>query len=241
MKKTIGTITAALILLIIARGVPVNAPYVAIAVIQFKPDAGNPEKLLAAHLPKDDPSVTLKPVPNSQLFQILVSASDPRVAEKRADQIALTLQSQLNGPDGSAKTLLILQKASAPAPAPSSSPSPPQSDSKSSATSAPVATSVPATGDQRRGMAQRVLEELRLLDSATDQYAIETNKQTGFRPTFTDLKNYLKAGTRLYDTGADPLGTPYGPFTVDSIPKVSDSTFNALSDVANEDFWSPYK
>jgi hypothetical protein len=90
-------------------------------------------------------------------------------------------------------------------------------------------------------MAQRILEELRLLDSATDQYAIETNKQSGFRPTFTDLKNYLKAGTRLYDTEADPLGTPYGPFTVDSIPKVSDSTFNALSDVANEDFWSPYK
>jgi len=74
-----------------------------------------------------------------------------------------------------------------------------------------------------------------------DQYAIETNKQTGANPTFDDLKNYLKAGTTLYTSGNDMFGNSYGPFTVDSVPKVTTSAFNVLSDVAPDAFWSPYK
>ena len=93
----------------------------------------------------------------------------------------------------------------------------------------------------RREQAVSTLEDLRLLDSAADQYAIETNKVTGAHATFGDLKNYLKPGTRLYNTGADVLGHTFGPFTVDSIPLVSPETFNALSDVADPTFWSPYK
>jgi|GEM_PF-377805 len=93
----------------------------------------------------------------------------------------------------------------------------------------------------RPGQAKRVLQDLRLLDSAIDQYAIETNKTSGFNATFGDLKNYLKSGTPLYNTGADVFGNPYGPFTVDSIPKVPEATFNTLSDVADDSFWSPYR
>ena len=59
--------------------------------------------------------------------------------------------------------------------------------------------------------------------------------------TFNDLKNYLRTDTPLYKTGADVFGHPYGPFTIDSIPTVSTETFNALSDVADDSFWSPYK
>jgi prepilin-type N-terminal cleavage/methylation domain-containing protein len=94
---------------------------------------------------------------------------------------------------------------------------------------------------RKRSQATRVLEDLRMLDGAIDQYAIETNKTSGVNPTFADLKNYLKTGTTLYSTGADIFGVPYANFTVDSIPKVSTSTFNALSDVADSSFWSPYK
>jgi hypothetical protein len=36
------------------------------------------------------------------------------------------------------------------------------------------------------------------------------------------------------------FGNAYGPFTVDSVPKVPTSTFNNLSDVAPNTFWSPY-
>jgi len=93
---------------------------------------------------------------------------------------------------------------------------------------------------RRRTEAVRILEDLRLLDYATDHYALETNKIAGFNPTIGDLKNYIKTGTQLYDTGADLFGDNYGPFTVDSIPKVSDSAFNSLSDVADASFWSPY-
>jgi hypothetical protein len=32
----------------------------------------------------------------------------------------------------------------------------------------------------------------------------------------------------------------YGPQTVDALPHVSDSTYDSLSDVAPDPFWSPY-
>ena len=93
---------------------------------------------------------------------------------------------------------------------------------------------------RKRSQATRILEDLRLLDSATDQYAIETNKISGMNPAFGDLKNYLKTGTTLYNTGTDLFGDTYGPFTVDSISGVPGAAFNALSDVAPPSFWSPY-
>lgn len=93
---------------------------------------------------------------------------------------------------------------------------------------------------RKRSQASRVLEDLRMLDSATDQYAIETNRSTGFNPLLADLKNYIKTGTQLYSSGADIFNNPYGPFTVDSVPQVNTATFNALSDVAPAAFWSPY-
>ena len=93
---------------------------------------------------------------------------------------------------------------------------------------------------RKRSQATRILEDLRLLDSAADQYAIETSKISGMHPSFSDLKNYVKTGTQLYLTGADIFGDTYGPFTVDSIPQVPTSAFNALSDVAPSAFWSPF-
>ena len=62
---------------------------------------------------------------------------------------------------------------------------------------------------RKRSQATRVLEDLRMLDSALDQYAIETSKTSGFPATFTDLKNYLKTGTQLYSTGTDIFGNQY--------------------------------
>jgi prepilin-type N-terminal cleavage/methylation domain-containing protein len=93
---------------------------------------------------------------------------------------------------------------------------------------------------RKRTHATRVLEDLRLIDHAIDQYAVETNKSAGMSPTFTDLKVYVKANARLYNTGRDIFNRRYGPFTVDSFPQVPRRTFIALSDVADTDFWSPY-
>src|SRR5215210_5079837 len=95
---------------------------------------------------------------------------------------------------------------------------------------------------RKRSQATRILEDLRMLDAAVDQYAIETNKQTGFGAGLADVKNYLKVGTTLYTSGADMFGNAYGPtFTVDSVPKVPTSAYNVLSDVAGPEFWSPYR
>ena len=93
---------------------------------------------------------------------------------------------------------------------------------------------------KKRSQATRVLDDLRMLDSAIDQYSIETAKISGMQPSNEDLKPYLKHGTSLYNTFQDSFGHPYGPFTVDEIPKVSRETYNAFSDIADVDFWSPY-
>jgi prepilin-type N-terminal cleavage/methylation domain-containing protein len=93
---------------------------------------------------------------------------------------------------------------------------------------------------RKRSQASRILNDLRLIDSAVDQYAIETNRSTGFTVNTTDWTNYLKKGSKLYNTGSDILGNGYGSQTVDSLPKISNATWLALSDVADANFWSPY-
>jgi len=93
---------------------------------------------------------------------------------------------------------------------------------------------------RKRSQATRIMEDLRLLDEATDMYAMENSKTSGMNPTFIDLKAYIKTGTVLYNTGADLFGDSYGPFTVDAVIAVPTAAYNNLSDVAPIAFWSPY-
>ncbi len=93
---------------------------------------------------------------------------------------------------------------------------------------------------RKRSQASRILNYLRLIDAAVDQYAIETNRRTGDTVGVTDWANYLKKDTVLYNTASSLLGTAYGPQTVDSIPQVPSADYDVLSDVAGTGFWSPY-
>ena len=93
---------------------------------------------------------------------------------------------------------------------------------------------------RKRSQASRILNDLRMIDSAVDQYAIETNRSTGNAVAITDWTNYLKKGTALFNTGKSLLGTSYGSQTVDTIPQVTSADYAVLSDVANTGFWSPY-
>jgi type II secretory pathway pseudopilin PulG len=97
---------------------------------------------------------------------------------------------------------------------------------------------------RKRSQATRILEDLRIIDSAIDQYAIEANKSGGATVNWTDVQAYLKRGSVIYNSnGVDLLGAALGnagAFSVDSIPKLSSTTFNKLSDVAPATFWSPY-
>jgi prepilin-type N-terminal cleavage/methylation domain-containing protein len=93
---------------------------------------------------------------------------------------------------------------------------------------------------RKRGQASRVINDLRQIDSAVDQYALENHLVAGAPITTAAWSGYLKKGTILYSTGLDVLGNAYGAQTVDIAPKVPAATWNALSDVAGTDFFSPY-
>jgi prepilin-type N-terminal cleavage/methylation domain-containing protein len=93
---------------------------------------------------------------------------------------------------------------------------------------------------RKRSQASRILNDLRMIDSAVDQYAIETNRKTNDGVGVVDWTNYLKKGSNLYNTGKSILGTTYGPQTVDTIPQVPSVDLGVLSDVAGTGFWSPY-
>ena len=97
---------------------------------------------------------------------------------------------------------------------------------------------------RKRSQATRILEDLRIIDSATDQYAIESYKSTGDPVAWTDIQVYLKTGSVIYNSGGvDMLGGLYNntsTFSVDSVPKLSSTTFTKLSDVAPASFWSPF-
>ena len=94
---------------------------------------------------------------------------------------------------------------------------------------------------RKRSQATTILNDLRLIDSAIDQYAIETNKATGASVAPSDWATYLNnKGSKLTATQADLFGNGYGTQTVDSLPKVSAASYNALSDVTDAAFWSPF-
>jgi prepilin-type N-terminal cleavage/methylation domain-containing protein len=93
---------------------------------------------------------------------------------------------------------------------------------------------------RKRSQATRILNDLRMIDSAVDQYAIETNKSTNNPVAVGDWTNYVKKGSALYNTGKSILGSSYGAQTVDTIPQVPPSDLASLSDVAGTGFWSPY-
>ena len=93
---------------------------------------------------------------------------------------------------------------------------------------------------RKRSQASRILNDLRMIDAAVDQYAIETNRSTGNTVAVQDWTNYLKKGSQLYNSGNSLLGSAYGTQTVDTIPKVPSGDYAVLSDVASTGFWSPY-
>jgi prepilin-type N-terminal cleavage/methylation domain-containing protein len=93
---------------------------------------------------------------------------------------------------------------------------------------------------RKRSQASKILNDLRMIDAAVDQYAIETNRTTGNTVNTVDWTNYVKKGSILYNTGADLFGNAYGVQTVDVIPQVPSADYTALSDVAGTGFWSPY-
>ena len=93
---------------------------------------------------------------------------------------------------------------------------------------------------RKRSQATRILNDLRHIDSAVDQYALENNRIAGFTVPVADWTRYLKPGTPLAETGSDILGHTFGPVSVDSLPAVPAASKTTLSDIVDDAFWSPF-
>jgi prepilin-type N-terminal cleavage/methylation domain-containing protein len=93
---------------------------------------------------------------------------------------------------------------------------------------------------RKRSQASKIINDLRMIDSAMDQYAIENAKKSGDAIAVADWTNYVKKDTVLYATGQDLFGNDYGDQVVDVLPKVPATTKSNLSDVTDDTFWSPF-
>jgi len=96
-----------------------------------------------------------------------------------------------------------------------------------------------------RTQATACKEDLRQIDQAVDQWAMEKNKKTGDAVTVTDLAAYIKANTSLYASlvaGAakDSLGSAVVIPVVGTTLTVPAATATATSAVADGTFWSPF-
>src|SRR5207245_7514539 len=63
---------------------------------------------------------------------------------------------------------------------------------------------------RKRSQATTVKNDLRLIDAAIAQYAVETNKQTGDPVYVDDWLDYIKQNINLYDTAQALFGNDYG-------------------------------
>ncbi len=93
---------------------------------------------------------------------------------------------------------------------------------------------------RKRSQASKILNDLRMIDAAIDQYAIENGKKTGDPVAVVDWTNYVKKDSTLFVTGQDLFGDDYGSQSVDTLPKAPQNAYNNLSDVTETSFWSPF-
>jgi len=100
---------------------------------------------------------------------------------------------------------------------------------------------------RKRSQATTLLNNLRLVDAAKDQYAIDTNKAS-VTPTCADLQGYFKSNSGLYNVVMGSMDSSFGDPKIasvtfylnstDQLPSID--TVGAFSDVVDSTFWSPY-
>jgi prepilin-type N-terminal cleavage/methylation domain-containing protein len=103
---------------------------------------------------------------------------------------------------------------------------------------------------RKRSQATSIVEELRIVDAAKDQYAIEKNTIGGVTLNGVDLAPYVKNGSRIYNTLLNASGTTYLDLLgktvtlgkVDEVPKIHADTFNNFTDVILDKnaFWGSH-
>ncbi len=93
---------------------------------------------------------------------------------------------------------------------------------------------------RKRSQATSVKTDLRLIDSALDQYALEFSRTDG-PVAFDVVTKYLKPSTRLANSsGTDMFGNAFSRIQIGTTPTVHPTTRAMFSDVCDDAFWSPY-
>lgn len=93
---------------------------------------------------------------------------------------------------------------------------------------------------RKRTQAGSVREDLRLIDSAMDQYGLEYGRPGNSTIPVAAWKLYLKSGSRLYSSGASIFGDVYGDQVLGVLPTVPSSVYDSFSDVTDASYWAPY-
>ena len=93
---------------------------------------------------------------------------------------------------------------------------------------------------RKRAQGAAILEDLRLIDNAMDQYGTEYVKPTNATIPVLAWRAYLKPGTRLYVYGSSVLGDIYGDQMMGTLPPVPSTDWDNLLDACNTSFWTPY-
>jgi prepilin-type N-terminal cleavage/methylation domain-containing protein len=94
---------------------------------------------------------------------------------------------------------------------------------------------------RKRAQAARIIDDLRALSSAVDQYTIEFGRVQGQVLSLDQIKPYVKTHTVLYESGKDALGHDFQPtYVVDDPINTPVGTWAAMSDVTDVDYWSPF-
>ena len=93
-----------------------------------------------------------------------------------------------------------------------------------------------------RSQGTTMKNDLRLIDAAKDQYAIEHDKKD-MTPAWAGLTPYFSPGSRLATSPkpVDLLGNPSIIGPVETPPKISPATARALAEALDDAFWSPFR
>jgi len=99
---------------------------------------------------------------------------------------------------------------------------------------------------RKRSQATRILEDLRQVDAAIGQFAIDSNKDKNYEVKWDDLRPYFKPGSVLATAspeGKDLFGHTYlrEGQTVNMPPQVDDATVAEFEGIVDADFWKGYE
>lgn len=101
---------------------------------------------------------------------------------------------------------------------------------------------IPNPNEDPRITASRLAEDLKLIDTAIDLWALKNDKRIGDQPRLSDIIAYFKPGTRLHreiSAGRlnDSLGNPITLPKVGDFPTISEITAKKLSPYVPADYW----